>query len=77
MIFNNLKTVRVAFGETQPETAKAVKMSVPSYSKLENGKRDVKISEIKAVMEHFELTQEQVWMYFFCTQTVRKRKKAS
>lgn len=55
--------------ETQSDTAKAVGMSVAAYNKKERGLVEFKPSEIAKLKEHFGLTLEEAWGYFFAQDT--------
>lgn len=55
-IGNKLKAIRVTHSVSQKVVADRLGMSVPAYSKIENGLSDISFSRVKLVADFFEIS---------------------
>lgn len=70
-----LRSFRRSHDISQKDMAKILGMSIPAYNKRESGKQEFKLGEIVIIKEHFNLTYEQVWAYFFTHKLHANRNK--
>lgn len=62
---NLLRAKRVLLGINQDVVANVLGISLNSYSRKESGKTDFTQTEIKKLIEYFNLESEEIVSYFF------------
>lgn len=62
-IGENIKEIREKKGLLQKELAAELGLDKSSYSKLEKGLREVKVSELQKLSKHFDMTIDQIVNY--------------
>jgi DNA-binding XRE family transcriptional regulator len=58
---NNLRLLRVKYGNTQKDIAKMLQISTAQYAKKENGKAIFKLSEAKILSDYFKIAIEEIF----------------
>lgn len=60
-----LASLRTLNGDTQESLAKYLGITKQAYNHKENGGRTLRIEEIKAIKERYNLTAEEMYEVFF------------
>lgn len=60
IIGRNIRQLRHKYGWSQGEVAKKLKISIPAFSKIENGITDVNISRLVQIAKMFDVTALQI-----------------
>ena len=59
----NFKVLRMAYGFTQSDVAKAIGTSTPTYLRKEKGANEFTESEIRALLTLFEKTYDELFIF--------------
>jgi len=65
ILLQNLRTLRRLKGWKQQDMAIRLDMSVPAFSKLENGKTDIKLSKLDQISEAFDIPVAKLLKYSY------------
>lgn len=64
---NRLRDVRLEHGKKQSDIAKVLGVSVPAYSMIENGQRDINSEKLIKLAEYYGCSTDELlgsWYYY-------------
>ena len=74
MTATTLRSFRRSHDESQKDVATLLGLSTPAYSRRESGKQAFLVPEIIKLKERWNLSDGQVWAYFFAQHSDANRK---